>query len=362
MEWVAHPGEEARVLHVTGFHAKQWKSLIQQDWNSDQWQNLLSVYADQGSLFTDLSIPSMLGDYELHEKTLCFRPKYPLSPGVRYRSVFHPEHLSGSDHEEASWVTRIFQVPRINEDPSTQVTHVYPSADVLPENLLKFYLHFSAPMSRGNTYKHIQLLNQNGQPVELPFLELDEELWNASMTRLTLFIDPGRIKRGVRPLEEIGPSLEEGKTYTLAVDSDWNDSQGNPLQAAFRKSFQVGPPDRSPPDPNRWRISTPQFTSRDPLIVEFQEPMDHALANRMLHIVRDDRRVVDGKVKLKENETVWHFIPSEPWTAGNYSLIIETTIEDLAGNNIGKPFEVDRFETPERRLSQSTVTLPLHFK
>ena len=66
-------------------------------------------------------------------------------------------------------------------------------------------------MQRGHVYDHIHLLGEAGKPVELPFLELDEELWDPEMTRLTIFIDPGRIKRGVRPLEEIGPALEAGK-------------------------------------------------------------------------------------------------------------------------------------------------------
>src|SRR5262249_58737339 len=125
---------------------------------------------------------------------------------------------------------------------------VYPSADVLPENLLKFYLHFSAPMSRGHSYDHIHLQDEAGKDVKLPFLEIDEELWDPTMTRLTLFIDPGRIKRGVRPLEEIGPALESGKSYTLVIDREWKDAAGNPLRDAFRKTFKVGPTDREPLD------------------------------------------------------------------------------------------------------------------
>ena len=81
---------------------------------------------------------------------------------------------------------------------------------MLPENLLKFYVHFSAPMSRGNIYDYIRLLNADGKQVELPFLEIDEELWDDSLTRLTLFIDPGRIKRGVLPLEECWTSTRSG--------------------------------------------------------------------------------------------------------------------------------------------------------
>ena len=38
------------------------------------------------------------------------------------------------------------------------------------------------------------------------------------------------------------------------------------------------------------------------------------------------------------------------------------TFEDLAGNNIGKPFEVDLFEGVQRQLTNSTVTLSFHVK
>jgi len=71
------------------------------------------------------------------------------------------------------------------------------------------------------------LRDSAGKTVELPFLEIDEELWNPQMTRLTLFIDPGRIKRGVQPLEEIGPVLENGKHYALIIDAAWQDSSAN---------------------------------------------------------------------------------------------------------------------------------------
>jgi hypothetical protein len=37
--------------------------------------------------------------------------------------------------------------------------------------------------------------------------------------------------------------------------------------------------------------------------------------------------------------------------------VIQTTIEDLAGNNIGKPFDVDIFENVQPRLAGSTVKL-----
>ena len=154
-------------------------------------------------------------------------------------------------------------------------------------------------MSRGQIYEHIHLRDDLGKEIELPFLEIDEELWDPAMTRLTLFIDPGRIKRGVLPLEEIGPALEAGKSYSLMIDADWKDGAGNPLQAAFEKRFRVVAPDREPPDPSRWQIQAPQAGTRDPLQVAFPEPMDHALAQRVIHVVADLGKEVSGRCNFR---------------------------------------------------------------
>jgi hypothetical protein len=233
------------------------------------------------------------------------------------------------------------------------VTHIYPSADVLPENLLKFYVHFSAPMSRGRIYEHIHLLDERGKAVELPFLEIDEELWDSAMKRLTLFIDPGRIKRGVQPLEEIGPALEEGKRFTLVIDEGWQDGTGCSMKESFRKAFKVGPPDREPPDPAQWKIEAPRAGTREALSVGFLKPMDHALALRMIRV-----KDVGGSAALESGEKVWKFVPSSEWRKGTHQLRVQTTIEDLAGNNIGKPFEVDVFENVQQRITNATVEIP----
>jgi hypothetical protein len=178
------------------------------------------------------------------------------------------------------------------------------------------------------------------------------------MTRLTLFIDPGRIKRGVKPLEEIGPSLEAGQRYTLVIDREWRDAAGLPLAETFRKEFAVVAPDRTPPEPKRWTIRAPAAGSRDPLVVQFDEPLDAALAQRLIRVRADGRELELSEMHLTDGERGLEFTPVEPWPRGELQLTVVTTIEDLAGNNVGKPFEVDLFEGVEQRINRELVSVP----
>ena len=227
----------------------------------------------------------MAGAYRVEANALPSSRSSRWSLGLGTAASFAPDQLPGGN--SAAAIESVYQSPRRTAMPATLVSRVYPSADTLPENLLKFYVHFTGPMSRGNIYDHIRLRDESGRDVELPFLEIDEELWDATTTRLTLIIDPGRIKRGVRPLEEIGPALEAGKSYTLAIGREWRDGAGNQLKDNFQKAFKVAPPDREPPDPARWKVESPRADSRDPLVVVFPEPMDHALSQRLIRVTGD---------------------------------------------------------------------------
>jgi hypothetical protein len=223
-----------------------------------------------------------------------------------------------------------------------QVTAIYPSADELPENLLKFYIHFSGPMSRGEAYRHVRLLNGSGEPVPWPFLELGEELWNPEMTRFTLFFEPGRIKQGLVPRLEMGPALASGGTYTLVVDEAWPDAAHRPLSQSARKTFRAAPADRRQPDPARWGITPPQAGTTQDVSIQFDEPLDHAMLQRVLSIRDSAGRQVSGKVSIAEHERRWGFSPEAPWQPGRHVVAVETILEDGAGNSIARPFEVDR--------------------
>ncbi len=153
--------------------------------------------------------------------------------------------------------------------------------------------------------------------------------------------------------------FEEGKAYSLVFAETCRDAMGQPLREKFEKKFRIGPADRTAPDPQRWRIALPKAGTRDRLTVTFDEPMDHALSLRLIRVetAREGKVSIDGETTLSESERGWTFVPQQPWTRGNFWLVVATTIEDLAGNNIGKTFDVDLSSGAQRRVAAENVSV-----
>ena len=271
--------------------------------------------------------------------------------------VLHPDRIPGVD-KPAEAIVKTLLVPKPPRAQATAIEQIYPTADKLPENQLKFYLHFTAPMSRGEAYRRIHLLDADGKEVERAFLEVGEELWDRENKRFTLFIDPGRIKRGLKPREDLGPVLEMGKTYTLVVDREWNDADGDPLKETFRKKFQAVAADETPPAPKTWRLTAPVADGKAPLVVAFPKSMENALLHRMVWVTDAAGHIVTGDIAVTDAETHWRFTPRDPWGAGSYRLVADARLEDLAGNTLDRPFEVDVFDPTKTETKVETVETP----
>jgi hypothetical protein len=370
VRWVRKPGGRVTV-EVVGADSEALSALALPQVRREDWPSFLSVTVADGTRAGGAKRTPMLGTYRVTRDVITFEPRFPLEPGLRYRAEFDPARLRAVAAElsgragrridlktpDVGSVAVEFSLPPPRSEPTTTVTAVYPSGDRLPENLLKFYLHFSAPMSRGEAYERVHLLDGSGKPIDLPFLELGEELWDPEGKRFTLLFDPGRIKSGLKPREEAGPVLEAGKPYTLVIDRDWHDARGNPLRDSFRKTFRAGPADKASPDPRAWKIHAPKSGTRDPLALILPEPLDHAMLRRTITVTGPSGRTVPGEVAIDSHETRWLFTPERRWEPGAYSLIADTSLEDLAGNGIGRPFEVDVFRKVERRENLETITL-----
>jgi hypothetical protein len=352
-------GEFAKTIDIAGLTAKDLEAVGKLGLKGDEWTALLAVYVapPEGKKRG----PALLGSYRIEDGMLRFEPRFPLVRGVRYQVVFQPNRVPTREALKEKPLEKEVLLAKPKTEP-TIVSNVYPTTDQLPENQLKFYLHFSAPMNRGDSYKHIQLLDDKGKAVDVPFLELEQELWDSTAQRLTVFCDPGRIKRGLKPREEFGPVLEEGKSYTLVIERAFEDASGNPLKETFKKSFKAVAPDDKQPDVRTWKVSAPAAGTRDFVVVTFPKPMDRALAERLIWVADDHGRKPAGKVTITEKETIWQFAPDKAWETGTYQLIADTRLEDLAGNSIARPFEVDVFHPVQREVKAETVHVAFEVK
>src|SRR4051812_1587731 len=112
--------------------------------------------------------PSMLGKYEHAGNELTFTPRFPLSAGATYHAV-----LKG-----AGGTTSLdYAVPRPAAKAPPRLIKIYPTADVLPANHLRFYLYFDRPMRGGKKlFEHLAILDDKGKEVEEPWLV--DEIWD----------------------------------------------------------------------------------------------------------------------------------------------------------------------------------------
>ncbi len=342
-------GASAPAFEVAGWDDRSLARFRTLSPGAEEWPRLFAIYVASAA---DQS-PPVVGSYQLRDRALVFRPRFPLTPGLTYRVEVNPAALGLAGER----VVRAFDIAAVAAGPPTFVEHVYPSASVLPENLLKFYVHFSAPMSRGEAYQRLRLLDDSGQPVEAPFLELDEELWDRDGRRLTVLLDPGRIKRDLAPNRQVGPPLTSGRRYSLVIDPAWRDARGRHLKEDYRKTFTTVRADRRIPALARWRVVPPKAETTAPLVVQLPEPLDHSLLGRMLEVRDSAGKPVEGTMAIEREETRWQFRPARPWPPGLYTLRVDPALEDLAGNKINRPFEVDRFEKVERQPSRQTKEL-----
>src|SRR5262249_35614173 len=140
--------------------------------------------------------------------------------------------------------------------------------------------------------------------------------------------------------------------YTLIIDREFKDVNGRPLAEPFRHEFAVGGDERRGVDIGLWQTSSPKAGTRDPLTVHFDRPFDYALLSDVFQIP-----TVSGTATIGAGETEWRFQPAQPWTAGEHQLIVDMSLEDLAGNRIGRPFDVDTMTNPTERITKQSTSL-----
>lgn len=271
----------------------------------------------------------ILGNFVTENDGVVFQPLVPFTRGLHYEIRVKNKLIAN------------FQIPQADPANAPVLSKIFPSPDTLPENLLKIYLHFSHPMREGQSGKYVVLVKNKTDTIPGAFLDLQPELWNENRTILTLWLDPGRIKRDLRPNQLLGAPLHKNTAYHIAVSSEWQDQIGGKLSKDYVKNFVTTLRDSQSPVPALWKTSQPASGTNQPFKIDFRESMDHSLLTETLSIQKENGIDVGGKWQIGPDEKSVLFIPGQPWKSGKYKLHIEPRLEDLAGNNLMRPFDRD---------------------
>lgn len=217
------------------------------------------------------------------------------------------------------------------------VVATYPSCDTVPSNLLKVYFRFSEPMQEYRSSQFIRLIdNTTGDTIKDAFLDLKPELWNEDETVLTLWLDPGRIKQDLVPNRELGTVLKDHKTYRLEVSKGWKSKKGVTSASNYMRTFFTVSRDVTQPTVDTWTVAA----TKGRIVVNTNETIDWMLLNNRVSVWSGDR-LIEAETFSEVCERQLIIIPKKPLERGNYSVVVEETLEDLAGNNLNRLFETD---------------------
>jgi hypothetical protein len=315
--------------------------------------------AGRGVLGIEGSLPVVAGRFEADGDALRFVPRFPFLPGTAYRVLVHRSvgGVATTSFEVDDYQLLTFAVPAPPATATTRVVAVHPTAPVVPRNLLRLYVTFSAPMSEGEVAGHVTVRRAGtGAPIADAFLPMEPELWDPERRRVTVLFDPARIKRGLVPHESIGYPLVEGETVEVVVAAGFRDGDGNPLVAPATRRYVVGPDVRRPVDPDGWDVAAPAAGTRSPLAVTFDRPLDHALVARCLAVRDPVGRPVAGAAAVGSGEAGWSFTPDAAWVAGAHTLAVDPVLEDLAGNSVVRVFDRE-LARPDHRPAPATTSV-----
>ena len=275
-------------------------------------------------------LPAMAGRTVLDGRDACFVPRFAFVDGTAY-SV------------SVDGVTRAtLRRPRRPRSATTEVLAIYPSAQEVPRNLLRFYVLFSAPMSEGSARNQLRLVDGSGEALAGAFLPTDYELWDTDRRRLTVLLDPARIKRGLLPHRQAGYPIRTGHRFLLVVEAGFHDARGAPLRSPAERTYGVGGDERRHVEPGEWALRPPAGHSLEPLEIGFDRPLDHGLLHRCLHVMDPNGRPVLGTAEVGSAEQSWRLVPARPWAPRPHGLVVDHILEDLAGNSVSRVFDQDR--------------------
>jgi hypothetical protein len=305
---------------------------------------------------TQLPAQAVPGTYAYDGDDVCFVPRFAFVRGTSYTALVHREGAAAFDLEDFDRLTIVRAADA--RPPTTRVVAIHPTAVEVPRNLLRIYVHFSAPMSEGCMERDVHVVDDTtGEALAGAFLPMDPELWDRERRRLTVLFDPARIKRGLAPHREMGYPLREGSTVTVVVGDGFVDADGRPLAERAARPYRVGVDARTRVDPAAWAMESVGAGTDAPLVVRFDRPLDHGLLLHCLAVVGPGGEPVSGRGAVGDEERSWTFTPSAPWVGAPHALVVDPMLEDVAGNSVTRVFDRDVADPDQSPIVPAPVTV-----
>lgn len=314
------------------------------EWSTHAGQDCLSLTGvpsfevRPATAFADA--PAMAGTLVTSGDAVCFVPRFGFLAGTTY-----------SVSVEGAVVASLTR-PAREAVPTADVIAIHPTAAVVPRNVLRCYVTFSQPMSEGQAH-HVRLIDSSGEPLQDALLPLEYELWDAEHRRLTVLLDPARIKRGLVGHQENGYPLRMDEPFRLVVDRGFLDAHGVGLRSTAHRDYVAGEDLRGHVAPSSWRLTPPPVGTCDALRVDVDRPLDRALLGRCVTVAG-----VPGSVSVGDGERSFMFVPDRPWQAGAHRLLVDPVLEDCAGNSVTRVFDRDLAEEADRPADETAVEVP----
>jgi hypothetical protein len=327
-------------LHAAGWTAGQLERL-----REDGPERLLAVLPSHlvAASRRVAGLAPSAGRFELVGEEVWFTPRHPFPGGLRCSLLWTADPAEPAAAIELGSL----EPAAADTEPVTSVSEIHPTCPEIPHNNLKLYIRFSGPMSEGWASRAVRVLDEaTGAVLEGALLPMEPELWDPARRRLTVLFDPGRIKRGLRPHQELGYPLRSGRSVVVVVDDEFRDASGRRLVAPATRRYHVGPAERRRVDPGLWRWAWPTGPGV-PLQVAFDRPLDHALLQRCIRVLDAGDAALLVEVGILQGERGATFRPPTAWQPGRrYRVSIDPRLEDLAGNSLRRVFDRD-LERPE---------------
>jgi len=307
---------QLREADMAGLHDKGIQA-------APEWLAVYMVVND-----TPAAMP-VAGEYRIDKGHLQFVPYNTLGYGLQFEAQYKNGNTVVSKK-------RFTTPPKPAPGKAAEVVKAYPLTDTIPHNALYFHIRFSKPMMNDQqAFNYVKVFDESGE--ERTNAWRQKSFWLDEGKLLVLMVHPGRVKRGI---DYGGPLFDTGKRYTIRVEKDIKDADGNPIAAAYSRSYYVTSEDYNSPKVDFTEAEIPRSGSLTPLVITFSEGMDYASVWDGTSVADAAGKTLPVKVDVAGKDNTYTITPLQQWKKGKYALSLKSAVYDFAANRINRLFEI----------------------